>query len=76
MGEDLADDNGADMEWQAPKRLALQDSDIPRYKKEFVELSLIGEGEFGMVYKCLNRLDGCIYAIKKSIEPIAGSVSE
>lgn len=27
---------------QAPKRLALQDSNISRYEKEFVELSLIG----------------------------------
>lgn len=58
---------------QAPKRLALQDSNIPRYEKEFVELSLIGVGQFGVAYECLNRLDGCIYAIKKSIKPVAGS---
>lgn len=61
---------------QAPKRLALQDSNIPRYEKEFVELSLIGVGQFGVAYECLNRLDGCIYAIKKSIKPVAGSVFE
>lgn len=36
----------------------------------------LGEGEFGVVYQCLNRLDGCIYAIKKSIKPVAGSVFE
>lgn len=40
---------------QAPKRLALQDSNISRYEKEFVELSLLGVGEFGLVYQCLNR---------------------
>lgn len=61
---------------QAPKRLALQDSNISRYEKEFLELSRIGVGEFGYVYHCLNRLDGCDYAIKKSIKPVAGSVFE
>ncbi|EAA12306.4 AGAP007798-PA, partial [Anopheles gambiae str. PEST] len=61
---------------QAPKRLALQDSNISRYEKEFIQLSLLGTGEFGQVYQCLNRLDGCIYAIKKSIRPVAGSSFE
>lgn len=83
---------------QAPKRLALQDTNISRYEKEFLEISLIGWyiydiclltdccifllnyfagiGEFGLVYQCLNRLDGCIYAIKKSIKPVAGSCFE
>lgn len=41
-----------------------------------LELSLIGVGQFGVAYECLNRLDGCIYAIKKSIKPVAGSVFE
>ncbi|XP_055636325.1 wee1-like protein kinase [Toxorhynchites rutilus septentrionalis] len=63
-------------ERQAPKRLALQDSNISRYEKEFIELMLLGEGEFGLVYQCLNRLDGCIYAIKRSIKPVAGSSFE
>lgn len=61
---------------QAPKRLALQESNITRYDKEFVELKLLGVGEFGLVYQCLNRLDGCIYAIKRSIKPVAGSSFE
>ncbi|XP_037957826.1 wee1-like protein kinase [Teleopsis dalmanni] len=61
---------------QAPKRLALQDTNISRYRKEFIEISVIGVGEFGLVYQCLNRLDGCVYAIKKSIKPIAGSFFE
>ncbi|XP_065357211.1 wee1-like protein kinase [Calliphora vicina] len=75
--EDLVNDcDQAPEMHQAPKRLALQDTNISRYKKEFVELSVIGIGEFGMVYQCLNRLDGCIYAIKKSIKPVAGSSFE
>lgn len=61
---------------QAPKRLALQESNITRYEKEFIELKLLGVGEFGLVYQCLNRLDGCLYAIKRSIKPVAGSSFE
>lgn len=76
IGDDAIDDSVVEEERQAPKRLALQDSNIPRYEKEFVELSLIGVGEFGVAYQCLNRLDGCVYAIKKSIKPVAGSVFE
>lgn len=56
--------------------LRFQESNISRYYEEFVELELIGAGEFGSVYKCINRLDGCVYAIKKSIKPVAGSVNE
>lgn len=35
-------ENVIDDDRQAPKRLALQDSNIPRYEKEFLEISLIG----------------------------------
>lgn len=43
----------------------------------FINLNCFsGIGEFGLVYQCLNRLDGCIYAIKKSIKPVAGSFFE
>ncbi|KAG7214028.1 hypothetical protein KM043_001397 [Ampulex compressa] len=74
---DLADSEDSDNEVeQATKRVALQDSNIPRYHQEFHELGLIGTGEFGSVYKCINRLDGCTYAIKKSIKPVAGSINE
>lgn len=73
---DLADtDSDNEME-QPTKRVALQESNIPRYYQEFHEVGLIGTGEFGSVYKCINRLDGCVYAIKKSLKPIAGSVNE
>lgn len=55
---------------------SLQERNIPRYHREFLEIELIGKGEFGSVFKCVNRLDGCVYAIKKSTKPVAGSVSE
>ncbi|XP_011866312.1 PREDICTED: wee1-like protein kinase 1-A isoform X2 [Vollenhovia emeryi] len=74
---DLADSEDSDNEYEhATKRVALQDSNISRYHKEFHELGLIGVGEFGSVYKCINRLDGCTYAVKKSIKPVAGSTNE
>jgi wee1-like protein kinase len=44
--------------------------------QEFLEVRLIGTGEFGSVFECVNRLDGCTYAVKKSIKPVAGSVNE
>lgn len=42
-----------------------------RYEKEFMEVEKIGVGEFGTVYKCIKRLDGCVYAIKRSTKPFA-----
>lgn len=42
-----------------------------RYEKEFMEVEEIGVGEFGTVYKCIKRLDGCVYAIKRSTRPFA-----
>lgn len=42
IGIQLLDDESCDIR-QAPKRLALQDSNISRYEKEFMELDEIGE---------------------------------
>ncbi|CAH0549126.1 unnamed protein product [Brassicogethes aeneus] len=74
---DLSDADVDEVEIQQPtKRVALQENNISRYHQEFLEQELIGAGQFGSVYKCVNRLDGCVYAVKKSTKPVAGSVLE
>ncbi|KAJ8707801.1 hypothetical protein PYW07_011478 [Mythimna separata] len=59
---------------QPAKRL--RESNISRYNIEFVELGVIGRGQFGRVTKCVNKLDGCVYALKRSLRPVAGSAAE
>ncbi|EDO43725.1 predicted protein, partial [Nematostella vectensis] len=58
------------------QRLALHESNISRFHEEFIELCTVGSGQFGSVHKCINRLDGCVYALKRSLKPVAGSVDE
>ncbi|KAK3711923.1 hypothetical protein QZH41_009423 [Actinostola sp. cb2023] len=71
------DDDGEDDIFGNPaKRLALHESNISRFHEEFVELCTVGSGQFGSVHKCINRLDGCVYALKRSLKPVAGSVDE
>lgn len=47
-----------------------------RYEAEFAQLRRLGQGEFGEVFKCYNRLDGIVYAIKRSRRPINGEKDE
>lgn len=51
-------------------------SPLSRYTQDFMEVEKLGSGSFGSVFKCINRLDGCIYALKKRHRPIKGSSFE
>jgi serine/threonine protein kinase len=71
-------EQNSDLQSSLPKnkRLALRQCLVSRYHEEFHEVCKLGSGEFGDVFKCINRLDGCTYAIKRSKKPIAGSALE
>lgn len=58
------------------QRITRMEPGQSRYETEFLELNEVGSGEFGSVYKCLHRLDGCVYAIKKSRKPMRGTQDE
>ena len=41
--------------------------DISRYRRDFLELKLIGKGGYGKVFSVQHRLDGLKYAVKKIV---------
>ncbi|KAF8770275.1 Wee1-like protein kinase like protein [Argiope bruennichi] len=68
-------DNELENEIQPTKRF--HSATVPsRYESEFLEIEEIGSGMFGSVYKCIHRLDGCLYAIKKLKKPLKGTSDE
>ncbi|KAH8953595.1 hypothetical protein BDL97_08G036100 [Sphagnum fallax] len=45
-------------------------SGMSRYSEDFHEIQEIGQGNFSRVYKVLKRIDGCLYAVKRSIHQL------
>ncbi|CAH0492589.1 unnamed protein product [Peronospora farinosa] len=45
---------------------ATNGSPVAKYLSDFSELGLIGSGSFSKVYKCIKKIDGWVYAVKKS----------
>lgn len=39
---------------------------LSKYLSDFSELELIGSGSFSKVFKCMKKIDGWVYAVKKS----------
>lgn len=39
--------------------------EVNRYDHDFLQLAVLGSGNFGAVYKCLNKIDGLYYAVKQ-----------
>uniref|UniRef100_A0A8C6GBK3 Wee1-like protein kinase n=1 Tax=Mus spicilegus TaxID=10103 RepID=A0A8C6GBK3_MUSSI len=75
--EETGEEESKSVQWLPAKRSILQETNMAsRYEKEFFEIEKIGVGEFGTVYKCIKRLDGCIYAIKRSAKSFSGLSNE
>ncbi|KAL6888540.1 hypothetical protein ACP4OV_009566 [Aristida adscensionis] len=43
---------------------------LSRYRTDFHEIEKIGCGNFSVVFKVLKRIDGCLYAVKRSIKQL------
>ena len=71
---DVLEDSGLDR--SSSSKLSLRQINTTRFDEEFHILETVGNGQFGVVYKCINRMDGCVYGIKKSRFPVAGSSYE
>ena len=51
---------------------AANEADASHYAATFEEINKIGSGSFGEVFKCRHRLDGCLYAVKRSQRSVTG----
>ena len=45
-----------------------------RFEEDFEQVAVLGKGSFGTCYKCIKRLDGCTYAVKRTNRQIRGDI--
>ncbi|KAM4874060.1 wee1-like protein kinase 2 [Thomomys bottae] len=75
--EGTSTEEGKVEQGQPAKKSLLEEINMAsRYEKEFLEVEQLGVGAFGTVYKCIKRLDGCVYAIKYSTRTFSGLSNE
>eukprot|EP01018_Ginkgo_biloba_P008116 Gb_03881 [translate_table: standard] len=70
--EDLNDRLKSSLRARSPACLTpiLGESCLSRYRADFHELEEIGRGNFSRVYKVLKRIDGCCYAVKRTVRQL------
>ncbi|XP_048193674.1 wee1-like protein kinase 2 [Perognathus longimembris pacificus] len=75
--EGTSAEEGKEEQGQPAKKSLLEEINMAsRYEKEFLEVEKLGVGAFGTVYKCIKRLDGCVYAIKHLTSTFSGLSDE
>ena len=57
-------------------RIITQTQPVFSFKQDFVQLDILGQGDFGEVFKVKSRIDGLTYAIKRTRQPLNGSRQE
>jgi wee1-like protein kinase len=59
---------GGSQDSHAPLEKALRelDSGPSRFMEEFKDAKVIGKGNFSVVYRAQHKIDGCVYAVKKT----------
>ncbi|XP_067224734.1 membrane-associated tyrosine- and threonine-specific cdc2-inhibitory kinase isoform X1 [Chanodichthys erythropterus] len=61
---------------ESPPPCSVYDPSLPQsfFSQCFTNLGLIGRGSFGEVFKVVSLLDGCQYAVKRSVQRFRGEV--
>ena len=71
--------------WRAPRKASSSSSVattaaptplFSRYRSDFKELGCLGQGSFSKVFKARHRIDGCIYAVKRSMKDVCADQLE
>jgi serine/threonine protein kinase len=75
----LKDPPGSRKRLRRPKMPVLdeyEEVEVSRYLEDFEESEQLGEGNFCITYKCRNRLDGAVYAIKRARRRMHGEADK